>query len=260
MKHTVKWILDLLNLKKLKSLPWYDSEWLSHYLLVKENLKNSQNEAELKQLEDHVAVLKTREDFEIIKRDDFLTDEQIQEANEVVKKINLGDAELYELKNFGRYIIHNHPHFSKLHQLLVERVSELVGEKVEASYSFLSLYRDGAKCPLHLDAPSAKWTLDICLNQSSPWEIFFSPVMPWPESFQEFGPNWEQRIRNTHEFTSTALEVGEGVIFSGSSQWHYRNNMAVSSKNEFADFIFFHFAPVGHGKVSDRVNYLKGSE
>ena len=30
-----------------------------------------------------------------------------------------------------------------------------------------------------LDAPNAKWTLDVCLNQSGPWPIYISQVQPW---------------------------------------------------------------------------------
>jgi hypothetical protein len=59
---------------------------------------------------------------------------------------------------------------------LVARVSDLVGEEVEPSYNFLSLYTRMGIFEPHLDAPSAKWTLDICIDQSEPWPIYFSQI------------------------------------------------------------------------------------
>ena len=31
-----------------------------------------------------------------------------------------------------------------------------------------------------MDAPDAKWTLDLCNEQSDAWPIHFSRIMPWP--------------------------------------------------------------------------------
>ena len=60
----------------------------------------------------------------------------------------------------------------------MDLVSGLVGEAVEASYNFLSLYAGAASCAVHMDAPSAKWTLDICIDQSRLWTIEVSDVVP----------------------------------------------------------------------------------
>jgi hypothetical protein len=86
------------------------------------------------------------------------------------------DLELHEARTFGRFVVHDHPYFTELQQHIVPLVSAAVGEPVEAAYNFLSLYGGLGVCPPHMDSPEAKWTLDLCLNQSAPWPA--SPSSP----------------------------------------------------------------------------------
>lgn len=51
-------------------------------------------------------------------------------------------------------------------------MSEAADEAVEAGYNaFLSLYDRLGVCPVHLDSPEAKWTLDLYIDQSVCWPI-----------------------------------------------------------------------------------------
>lgn len=125
-------------------------------------------------------------------------------------------------------------------------MSDLVGEPVEACYNFLSLYGSDGSCAIHMDAPSAKWTLDICIDQSKPWPIHFSELVPWPENWQApVGGDWQEAIKSSHQFESHAMQAGEAIAFAGSSQWHYRNPMENASDDDFCTLLFFHFIPAG---------------
>jgi hypothetical protein len=80
---------------------------------------------------------------------------------------------------------------------------------------------------MHLDAPSAKWTFDYCIEQSGSWPIHLSQVRPWPETWANDDPDWEATVRNDpdNQFSPIELQEGEAIIFSGSSQWHYRDRI-----------------------------------
>src|SRR5206468_530714 len=104
-------------------------------------------------------------------------------------------------------------------------------------------------CPPHMDSPEAKWTLDLCVGQSTPWPIYFSQVCPWPESASDTwrDGDWEEQIKRSPSlrFTSYTLEPGQAVVFSGSSQWHYRDAIPAGRGRKFAELLFFHFVPKG---------------
>ena len=78
------------------------------------------------------------------------------------------ELEKQELFNFGRLVVHDHPYFNQIQNTMTDLVSEIAQEPVEAYYNFLSLYNNLGVCEVHMDALSAKWTLDVCINQSDP--------------------------------------------------------------------------------------------
>jgi hypothetical protein len=167
--------------------------------------------------------------------------------------------QLHEAEMFGRFVVHSHPGFAELHNRMVPRMSELVGEEVEPSYNFLSLYTSNGACPPPLDAPIAKWTLDFCIDQSAPWPIYISKVQAWPVSGTESwaADDWMSAIRrsNSMRFMPYTLWPGQAVVFSGSSQWHYRNAMPDASGRQFCDLLFFHFIPRGTGELVVPANW-----
>ncbi|MCY7281379.1 MAG: hypothetical protein LH610_10885 [Sphingomonas bacterium] len=95
--------------------------------------------------------------------------------------------EKHEMLRFGRLIVHEAELCTELQAKLTDRISELVNEPVEPSYNFLSLYNNLGVCAVHMDAPSAKWTFDYCIEQSDPWPIYLSQVQPWPEKWRHDG-------------------------------------------------------------------------
>jgi hypothetical protein len=158
-------------------------------------------------------------------------------------------------------VVHDHPFFTELQQRATPWVSELVGEPVEARYNFLSLYTSKGVCAVHLDAPEAKWTLDLCIDQAAPWPIYFSDVQPWPDSVAEAWRNegWENNIKQTRslKFSSYTLQPGQAVIFSGSGQWHYRDPMPAAGGKQFCTLLFFHFIPKGTAELIRPKNWAR---
>jgi hypothetical protein len=119
---------------------------------------------------------------------------------------------------FFRKQCHRHPLFEVIHEYLETKVNEmnLFGEPVKRSYSFLSMYDDERSiCPLHTDRPQCKYTVDLCIDFKTPWNIFIS----------------DQAYH---------LEKGDAVAYSGTDNPHYRN---LIQPGNFCDLVFFHFVP-----------------
>ena len=191
--------------------------------------------------------LRTRADFRVKRIPELFDEATMAKIRQTIATFQLTDLELHEVKRFGRFVVHDHPFFTELQKKTIDLVSEAAGEPVEASYNFVSLYKKLGVCAVHLDAPQAKWTLDLCVEQSAPWPIHVSQVVPWPEGLTLEENDWQDAIKESpdYEFTSYSLEPGEAIIFSGSSQWHYRDPLQLDGKEHFCSLVFFHFVAKG---------------
>ena len=236
--------------------PWYDSPWLRAYADARAWLKQHHPD-QVARLEHLVAPLRTDPDFDVITINDMLDPATFRGVLEVLDNLNLPAIDNSEISQFGRVVVWNEPHFTQLQADLVDRVSDLVGEAVVPTYNFLSLYTAIGRCEPHMDAPHAKWTLDLCLRQSRPWPIQFSQVVPWPVDHDYSGPDWEARIKQDPElhFTSHAMSPGQCILFGGSSQWHYRDPLPRESASDFCDLLFLHFIPAGTERLVEPVNW-----
>lgn len=197
--------------------PWYDSVWLGEYARAKATIAAARPE----RLEAFVAafeVFRTARSFREQRLAHVFGDDTMAEIRRAVKSLRPTDLELHEGRAFGRFVVHDHPLFAALQEQLVPLMSETVGEPVESAYSFLSLYGARGVCPPHLDSPQAKWTLDLCIDQSAPWPIHVSQVCAWPEPAAD-----------------AALD----------REWHYRDRIPRSPGRTFAELLFFHFIPAG---------------
>ena len=232
-------------------IKWYDSVWLNKYLDAKEIIARSYP-SKLDEFVDCFNVLRTRPDFKIKEINGLLDQEKLTLVRNTINEIPMNKMELHEAKRFGRFIVHDHPVFLKMQAELTDMVSEMVEEPVEPCYNFLSLYTRLGICEPHMDAPSAKWTLDICIDQSEPWPIHFSQIVPWPEDRGELGEDWQQAIKNDPalSFESKVLEPGNAILFAGSSQWHYRDALPQNTTRGFCNLLFFHYIPKG---TSERI-------
>lgn len=236
--------------------PWYDSWWLSRYLSAKRYIAQH-HPTRLESFTHAFDQLRTRADFQTQLHDSLFSEEQLRTIRAARGAIKPGMLELHELSRHGRFVVHDHPLLVELHAAMAPVVSELVGEKVEPMYTFIALYNGNGVCPVHLDAPVSKWTLDFCIDQSEPWPIAFSEVVPWPEGFDPRLEEWERHIRlsSGHHFSSFSMQPGQSVVFSGSSQWHYRDLFTNSDPRTHCDLLFLHFITAGMKEVSEWKNW-----
>ena len=240
--------------------PWYDSVWLSQYEVAKAIVREARPDA-LASFVDAFRVLHTRPDFKVKFLEQPFDDATFAEIKCTMSTLRPSDLELHEAGRFGRFVVHDHPFFTELQQRIVPWISELAGEPVEAKYNFLSLYTSKGVCAVHMDAPEAKWTLDLCIDQGAPWPIYFSEVQPWPDSVaQEWrDEGWEKNIKQSRslEFTPFTLHPGQAVLFSGSSQWHYRDPLPEAGGKQFCTLLFFHFIPKGTAELVKPKNWAR---
>jgi hypothetical protein len=229
----------------LNRLPWYDNYWHSSYINAKKFIANYHPE-KLEEFIKKLDVLKTNECFYPKTFNDIISAEVHETIIKAITTIQDSDFEKDEFIRFGRLTKHNLPLFNEIQSTLIDKVSEIVGEEVEASYNFLSLYNVLGVLRPHMDAPSAKWTLDFCIDQSEIWPIYLSKVVPWPEDFN-YSEDWMDIVKNDpeNEFKEYHLTPGNAIIFGGSSQWHYRERLAKENGNKYCHLIFFHFIPKG---------------
>lgn len=232
-----------------KTYPWYDSRWLAQYWRAK-SIVARVAPGRLAQFVEALRPLQTPPDFRTRKLRRPFDDAALGRIRETAASLDPSQLEvhqLHEARTFRRFVVHDHPLFTALHREAVPLVSEAAGEEVEPSYNFLSLYTGKGVCPVHMDAPDAKWTLDLCVDLAVAWPIHISAVQPWPAPGETrwSGEDWEKRIKASPDlhFESHDMEPGEAIVFSGSSQFHYRDAMPRGASG--ATLLFLHFIPRG---------------
>lgn len=152
--------------------------------------------------------------------------------------------------DFVRQYAHNVPFFVNIHRQLTDFASQVFGEKVKPSYSFLSMYQDGGICPLHIDRPQCRYTIDYLIRQTQkkPWPINIGKHMTDRQrrAFDEGTgghPQSEEDIQariHAEEWETVLLKPNDAVCYSGTHSWHYRPERLRGT----ADLVFFHFVPV----------------
>jgi hypothetical protein len=237
--------------------PWYDSSWLAKFVQAREVIRRVRPDA-LVEFNQTFEVLRTRPDFQVTEFSQVFTDRVMEDIRQVTRELQSTQLELHEIVNFGRFIVHDHPFITELQDSITDLVGQAAGEPVEPGYNFVSLYTKSGVCPVHMDAPDAKWTLDLCVRQSEPWPIHLSQVVPWPEPSQYSGGDWQDLIKRApaHQFASYSLEPGNAILFSGSSQWHYRDPHPGGERHT-CDLVFFHFVPRGMRAAVNPANWAR---
>lgn len=226
----------------IKAFPWYDAHFLQMFEAAKRYLAMVRPD----KLDAFIAgfePVRTPRDFAVKQVSELFAPDVLQEIRQVVANLPDAGLEMHEAESFGRKVVHDQPYFMQLQQDLVPLVGKLVGREVEPGYNFLSLYGNSGKCALHMDHPLSMYTLDFCIDQSHEWPIYFSDVVEWPGA--DLMNNWDaDAILNDPAipFREYILRPNEAILFSGSSQWHYRKAM---SQPGFCNLLFFHYYPKG---------------
>lgn len=233
-----------------RKYPWYDSNWLTVYMVAKDFIRQN-HPHKLDEFVHAFDVLRTDPEFKIKHLPQLFDESIISDLKTVIQESWQNDTEIHEYGRFGRLVIHDHPLAIDLQKRITPLVSEMVNEEVEPCYNFLSLYSDPGVCAIHMDAPQAKWTVDFCIEQSTAWPIHFSKVVPWPEEWTDRGEQWSETIISdpANQFESQLIGEGDAIIFSGSSQWHYRNPIERKHAKNFCHLLFFHYVPAGIGEL-----------
>lgn len=224
----------------VKAFPWYDAHFLQFFEAAKRYLAIVCPQ-KLEQFCHAFAPLRTPADFAVKEISQVFVPEVLERVREEVRTIPEARLEQHETENFGRLVVYNHSYFTTLQEELLPMVSELVGCRLTAGYNFLSLYGSTGRCAPHMDHPNAMYTLDLCIDQDVEWPIWFSDRIEWPgsELMNNFDPD---RLLREVPFRDYVLKPNNAILFSGSSQWHYRDAMP---KPGFCNLLFFHYYPHG---------------
>jgi hypothetical protein len=237
---------------------WYDAVWLNAYHAVCDVVARVQP-ARLDEFVRAFDVLRTPPGFVPHFAPGFLSPAQLERIRAVAAAIPNARMELHEVASFGRFVVHNLPEFTALQHELTATASAWAGQELEPCYNFLSLYTRMGNCAPHLDSPSAMWTLDICIDQSDPWPIWFSRIVPWPKVGDMNAPDWAEAVKADPalDFKPCVMEPGDAVLFSGSSQWHYRDPLAAAGGKRFCNLLFLHYIPKGSGELLRPANWAR---
>lgn len=222
---------------------WYDSIWLNAFFAAQDVVRDV-CPARLEEFVRAFDPLRTSPDFVARHHPRAIDQTLLDRIREIVRSIPRETYELHEMQRFGRFVVHDHPQIDRVQAELTDHISALAGEALEPSYNFLSFYTRLARCEPHLDAPSAKWTFDICIDQSDPWPIHFSAIEPWPDRVTAVSPR-DIVADPARAFSSVTMQPGDAILFSGSSQWHYRDAMPKDGRKRFCDLLFLHYIPAG---------------
>jgi hypothetical protein len=173
----------------------------------------------------------------------------IEFLDERLPMMSIGTPIDYDPDQFGRRYANNVPYFVSIHRQLTEYASDLFGEKLKPSYSFLSMYETGGGCPLHIDRPQCYRTIDYLIRSemSEPWPLLIGEQMTDKQraAHDEDGsgnPNTPEAIESriaTEKFAEVLLSPNDAACYSGTHSWHYRPTRSTGK----VDLVFFHFVP-----------------
>ncbi|MBN8281273.1 MAG: hypothetical protein J0M16_11735, partial [Gammaproteobacteria bacterium] len=135
-----------------------------------------------------------------------------------------------------RASIHNEPTIAALHNGLAGLVNTIGPEPVLPSYSFLSCYEEGAVLDRHLDRPQCRYNICFVLDMQFTDGRTGEPE-PWPIYLELQGRPVE-----------ALMQVGDGVFFSGSSIWHWRDALPPGRR---VVVCFSHYVPADHAGSLD---------
>jgi hypothetical protein len=119
---------------------------------------------------------------------------------------------------------HNEMVSRYFHHQFTEVVSQVAGEPVRASYTYLSAYRPGAVLKPHVDRKQCVFTLSVMVERPT-----VSPRPLWPL--------W---LQTRHGNVSVTQSSGDGVLFLGSDLSHWRDPPPTDHPSTT---LIFHYVP-----------------
>ena len=234
---------------------WYDSQFLRRFEVAKHFLAQVRPDAFERFVRGFDSLLPPP-GFDNVVLDELFDDQTRANIIDVTRSAmeeSLNEQSRWELKEFGRRVIWDHPFFLQLQRDLLPRMNELAGCPLVPGYNFLSLYAGEGVCRPHIDHPNSMYTLDYCIEQSDQWPIHFSKVVDWPtpDTMRKFSSD-EIKNRADLNFRPYVLQPNQALFFNGSSQWHYRDSI---SPGGFCNLLFFHYFPAGTEGLIDPLRW-----
>jgi hypothetical protein len=114
-----------------------------------------------------------------------------------------------DLPGIKRMSVNNLSQIQEWHIATTPLIQWIVGEPIKPSYSFITNYERGSSLPQHTDRSQCKYNVTILLEAKPPqW------ANSWPLFFQHNGVT-----------SSASLDVGEAVVYSGTTTPHWRYAM-----------------------------------
>ncbi|MFC3097984.1 hypothetical protein [Alteraurantiacibacter palmitatis] len=240
----------VMAMRQVADIPWYDAHFLRFYETAKLYLAAVRPDA-LECFVDGFAPLRTPPGFTVQEIEGLFGAAELEALRAEVAGLPAAKLRDDEIRTFGRHVVQDHPAFLALQRELTPRVSAWAGQEVEPGYNFLSLYGNSGRCALHMDQPISMYTLDICIDQDVEWPIWFSDVVDWPDSAAMAAFDAAD-VKARLPFTGYTLQPGKAILFSGSSQWHYRDAMP---RPGFCHLLFFHYYPKGCLELVESSNW-----
>ena len=106
-----------------------------------------------------------------------------------------------------------------------EKISQVVGKKLEPIVSFYRVYATGCQLPMHKDTPEYEWSATLCMGYEAPesWPLYIEK-----EPFY--------------------LEAGDCLIYQGAKDAHGRKPF----KGSWQSQVFVHYKEVKDGQRQEK--------
>lgn len=132
-----------------------------------------------------------------------------------------------DLEGIKRTSCNNMPLMRLIHQATEGLVKSIITENIKTSYSFTSAYEPGTCLPAHTDRPQCVWNISLMLGSDPP----DARLSDWPIFIKHKEVNYQ-----------VELEAGDGVLYSGVRDLHWRGTMPEQIKSTLG--VFFHYVPI----------------
>lgn len=129
-----------------------------------------------------------------------------------------------DMEGIVRTSVNNLPLMRLIHQSTENLIEYIVDEPIKTSYSFMSQYEEGSNLPAHTDRSQCVYNISLMLG-SQPSGISLS--------------GWPIFIKVGDKVNTITLECGDGVLYSGTKDLHWRDTMPTELKTVLG--VFFHY-------------------
>jgi hypothetical protein len=148
---------------------------------------------------------------------DLLSKEDFQELQSYVKDLDksaLGHSEQFNRYEFGGSAVLN-----SLHKKLISTAKSFFeSDTLVPSFNFGSWYYGNASLEKHRDVAPCTYSIDLCVYQKTPWDLYVEGV-PY------------------------TLEENQALLYYGEGQKHWREEFPNPGENVVCNVFFFYVEP-----------------